>query len=125
MLPKEPVTVSPNDVAFFKVRFRNTGDKAWPSSTSLYQIDFSKYSAFNDDTISFNVGDCKSTTFKQLEMAICAPSEPGTFSYEFQMGTDVENLFGEVAKIILIVEEEEDAQEEEPEVKQQEEPVAV
>ena len=83
MLPKDPVTVSPNQVAFFKLKFRNTGQAAWPSTTCLYQIDYSKYSAFNDDSISFKVGDCKPTSFKQQEVTICAPSEPGTFSYEF------------------------------------------
>lgn len=113
MLPKDPVTVGPNDVAFFKVRFRNTGATNWPSTTSLYQIDYSKYSGFNDDTISFKVGDCKTNVFKLLELPICAPGEAGTFTYDFQMGTEQENLFGQVARITLIVEEEEVEEQEE------------
>jgi hypothetical protein len=68
MAPKDPVTVKPNEVALFKVKFRNTGLDNWPSTTSLYQIDYSRYSAFNDDKISFKAGDCKINFFKFLEV---------------------------------------------------------
>jgi hypothetical protein len=42
-----------------------------------------------------------------IELYICAPNKPGTYTYDFQMGTDVENLFGDVVKITLKVEEDE------------------
>lgn len=88
MNPKDPVTVTPNEVSIFKVKFKNTGLDNWPGNTSLYQIDYSKYSAFDDDKISIKAGDCKSTASKFLEVPICAPKEAGTFTYDFQMGTD-------------------------------------
>ena len=104
MQPKEPVTVKTNEVAVYKVKFRNVGLDTWPSTTSLYQIDYSKFSAFNDDKISIKANECKSQGYKFIEVPICAPSEPGTYTYSFQMGTDLETLFGQEITITLIVE---------------------
>ena len=80
---------------------------SWPSTTSLFQIHYSDYSAFNDDNISYKVGACKISSFKLLEFSICAPHKVGTYSYEFQLGTDIENLFGQMLKISLIVKKDE------------------
>ena len=106
----------PNEVVLFKIKFTNTGLENWPSTTSLYQINYSKYSAFKDEKISLKAGECKSGYYKYLEVSICAPKEAGTFTYDFQMGTDLKSLFGEVVQITLIVEEEEM---EEPEVREE------
>lgn len=72
-----------NEVAVYKLRFKNTGKDNWPNTTSLYQIDYSKHSAFNDDRISIRANQCKSQGHKFLDVPICAPNETGTFTYDF------------------------------------------
>jgi len=47
-MPQEPVTIKTNEIAFFKLKFKNTGMNNWPVTTKLYEIAYSDYSAFND-----------------------------------------------------------------------------
>ncbi len=35
-MPKDPVTVTPNEVALFKIKFKNTGMNDWPANIKLY-----------------------------------------------------------------------------------------
>ncbi len=107
-MPQEPVIVKTNEVAIFKLKFKNTGMNNWPVTTNLYEIAYSKYSAFNDQKNFVKAGDCKANFYKFLELQVCAPRVPGRFTYTFRFGSDgIDSLFGAEAKINLTVEEEE------------------
>lgn len=105
-MPKDTITVTPNEVALFKLRFRNTGMNDWPQGINLYQVGYSKYSAFNDASTFFKAGNlhCKANAYKFIEIEICAPNEAGTFTYDFCLGTDRDHLFGQTIQIPLNVE---------------------
>ena len=107
-MPQEPVTIKTNEIAFFKLKFKNTGMNNWPVTTKLYEIAYSDYSAFNDQKNFIKAGDCKANSHKFLELRVCGPRVPGKFTYTFRLGSDgIDSLFGAEAKINITVEEEE------------------
>lgn len=92
-----PVKVRPNEIAFCKLKIENSGTVEWPQSTKLYQVAYSNYSAFKADQWQFiKVGACDVNSIKVLDVKILAlKGHIGTFTFNFRLGINVENLFGE------------------------------
>lgn len=84
----------------FKVTYRCAGVLDWPTDTYLYLVNSPKYLPFYDsmtnDKRKLFVGNCKKDTFKTLNIKIDVPSESGTFTYDFRLGTESEGLFGDI-----------------------------
>jgi hypothetical protein len=52
------------------------------------------------------VGNCKVNFQKFIDMKVTAPEEPGTYTYEYRMGSETDGLFGDTFSLTIIVKDE-------------------